>query len=90
MKINKKGMTNTALKNQLYKTIEAIDDSTLLKAVYTILKSNISPQNNIETMSELEFYDRNTKSQKDVKKGNLISQTEMKKKFTKKELIYFA
>ena len=83
-------MTNTALKNQLYKTIEAIDDSTLLKAVYTILKSNISPQNNIETMSELEFYDRNTKSQKDVKKGNLISQTEMKKKFTKKELIYFA
>jgi hypothetical protein len=90
LKINKKGMTNTALKNQLYKTIEAIDDSTLLKAVYTILKSNISPQNNIETMSELEFYDRNTKSQKDVKKGNLISQTEMKKKFTKKELIYFA
>ena len=83
-------MTNTALKNQLYKTIEAIDDSTLLKAVYTILKSNISPQKSIEPMSELEFYDRNTKSQKDLKKGNLISQTEMKKKFTKKELIYFA
>jgi len=77
-------MTNTALKNQLYKTIEAIDDSTLLKAVYTILKSNISPQNNLEPMSELKFYDRNAKSQKDIKKGNLISQTEMKKKFTKK------
>jgi len=83
-------MTNTALKNQLYKTIEAIDDNTLLKAVYTILKSNNSPHNNIETMSELDFYDRNDKSQKDIKKGNLISQTEMKKKFTKKELIYFA
>lgn len=41
-------------------------------------------------MSELDFYDRNAKSQKDIKKGNLISQTEMKKKFTKKELIYFA
>jgi len=54
------------------------------------LKSNISPQKSIEPMSELDFYDRNDKSQKDIKKGNLISQTEMKKKFTKKELIYFA
>ncbi|MEI6879986.1 MAG: hypothetical protein WCK82_01425 [Bacteroidota bacterium] len=51
------------------------------------MKSNISPQKSIEPMSELDFYDRNVKSQKDIKKGNLISQTEMKKKFTKKELI---
>lgn len=84
LKINQKGLTNTELKNQLYKTIEAIKDNTLIKAVYTILKSNIYPQKSIEPMNEFEFYDRNAKSQKVIKKGNLITQTEMKKKFAEK------
>lgn len=76
-------MTNTALKKELYKTIDAINDNEILEAVYTILKSKNVTKKVIVPMTEAEFLKRNAASQKDVKNGNLVTQTSSKKQFSK-------
>ncbi len=76
-------MTNAALKKELYKTIDAINDNAILEAVYTILKSKSSTKKAIVPMTEAEFLKRNSASQKDIKNGNLVTHTSLKKQFSK-------
>lgn len=76
-------MTNAALKKELYKTIDAINDNAILEAVYTILKSKSSAKKTIVPMTEAEFLKRNATSQKDIKNGNLVRHTSLKKQFSK-------
>lgn len=76
-------MTKTALKKELYKIIDAINDNEILEAVYTILKSKSNAKKVIVPITEAEFLKRNASSQKDVKNGNLVTQTSLKKQFSK-------
>lgn len=76
-------MTNAALKKELYKTIDAINDNAILEAVYTILKSKSIAKKAIVPMTETEFLKRNAKSQKDIKNGNLVTHNSLKKQFSK-------
>ncbi len=76
-------MTNAALKKKLYKTIDDINDNEILEAVYIILKSKSSAKKAIVPMTEAEFLKRNAASQKDIKNGNLVMHTSLKKQFSK-------
>ena len=76
-------MTITALKKELYKTIDAIEDNAILEAVYTILKPKSVTKKVMVQMSKTEFLIRNTASQKDIENGNLISHKALKKQFAK-------
>ena len=76
-------MTNAALKKELYKTIDAINDNAILEAVYTILKSKSNTKKAIVPMTEAEFLKRNSASQKDIKNGNWVTHISLKKQFSK-------
>jgi len=76
-------MTNTALKKELYKTIDAIEDNAILEAVYTILKSKSVTKKVLVPMSKTEFLNRNATSQKDIENGNLVTHAAFKKQFAK-------
>lgn len=76
-------MTITALKKELYKTIDAIEDNAILEAVYTILKLKGATQKVIKPMSKTEFLKRNASSQKDIDNGNLVTHASLKKQFVK-------
>ena len=52
-------MTITALKKELYKTIDAIEDNAILEAVYTILKPKSVTKKVMVPMSKTEFLNRN-------------------------------
>ncbi len=74
-------MTTTALRKQLYKIIEKVDDNELLLAVQAILNKSIEKQEEFVPLSLEAFYARNAQSQKEIKAGTLISHKEVKKKF---------
>jgi hypothetical protein len=73
-------MTTSSLKKELHKTIDEINDNSLLEAVYTLLKKNVRKP--LEPMTEKEFYARNSKAQKDIKRGNVVSHKDVKKRFS--------
>ena len=77
-------MTTTTLKKHIHKTIDTIDDTVLLEAVYTILKKNAAQKKMLQPITEAEFYSRNQKSQKDILEGKLVSQSLVKKRYTSK------
>ncbi|MFZ4799819.1 MAG: hypothetical protein ACOYMA_20170 [Bacteroidia bacterium] len=76
-------MTISALKKELYKTIDAIEDNAILEAVYTILKSKSVTKKVLVPMSKLEFLKRNEASQKNIEEGNLVTHAALKKQFAK-------
>ncbi len=78
-------MTATTLKRELHKAIDEVNDNVILEAVYAILNKSIEiSHRTIQPFSLDEFYARNAQSQKEIKKGKLIGQSEIKKRFSSK------
>jgi hypothetical protein len=73
-------MTTLTLKKELHKTIDSITDKAILEAVYTLLQKSVEGSS-LRPMSESDFLKRNTRSQKDIKEGKVVSHTDVKKRF---------
>lgn len=73
-------MTTLTLKKELHKTIDSITDKAILEAVYTLLQKSVEGSS-LKPMSESDFLKRNTRSQKDIKDGKVVSHTDVKKRF---------
>ncbi|MBX3164356.1 MAG: hypothetical protein KF900_07740 [Bacteroidetes bacterium] len=72
-------MTKTAIKRELHKAIDIVESEQLLKAVHTILSSEIKHKNEVLKPFTLEeFYARNAQSQKEIKQGKLIEHKTVK------------
>jgi len=74
-------MTATSLKKQIHESVDSINDTDLLAAVYTILNKAGREKGDLKPMSLEEFYARNAQSQKEIKEGKLLTQEEVKKRF---------
>lgn len=76
-------MTATALKKELHKAIDEVTDHVILEAVYAILNKSIAAgSRKIQPFSLEEFYARNAQSQKEIKKGKLINNSEIKRRYS--------
>jgi hypothetical protein len=76
-------MTKTALKKELHKAIDNIDDNSILEAVYTILNSRAS-SSSFELSDEDWRIIEERKSLYEAGKLKTLSLTEFKKKVKKK------
>lgn len=72
-------MTAIALKKRIYQAVNAIDDTSLLEAVYTILNRSVLSKAELLTPMSLEdFYARNAQSKKEIKAGTLFNHKAIK------------
>ena len=71
-------MTAIALKKRLHETIDTVENTTILEAVYAILDQHKTAMQ-LKPMSEKEFYDRIEKSEKEIAEGKLIDHKDVKK-----------
>jgi hypothetical protein len=77
-------MTKATLKKNLHKTIDIVNNESILNAVYTILSNSI----NLEVREPLpftleEYVNRQRKSLKQIKEGMIKSHSSIKKKYSK-------
>jgi hypothetical protein len=78
-------MTTTKMKKEILKSIEFIQNEDLIKAIYLLLNSEVNHINNtLSPMSIDEFYNRQTKSLKDIKSGRLSDSSKIKAKYSAK------
>lgn len=73
-------MTKAALKKSIHKTIDGVNDESLLKAIYTILNNSI--QSEFKEPFTIEEYKKRQKlSLKQVKEGKVKEHSTLKKKY---------
>ena len=72
-------MTAIALKKKIYQVVDAIDDASLLQAVYTILNKSLQ-SNEFKPMNLDSFYNKIEDADKAYKNGNVITHNDLKKK----------
>ncbi|HVD98091.1 MAG TPA: hypothetical protein VNB90_07780 [Cytophagaceae bacterium] len=78
-------MTTKTLKKQIHEAIEIVESPELLQAVYLILSNDRRRKEELLKPFTLEeFYDRQNRSQKDIKSGKLIEHKSIKKKYNSK------
>lgn len=75
-------MTQTALKRELHKAIDTIDDDALLEAVYTILHRKISPSYEL-TDEDIQILEEREALYK-AGKTKMFTSKEVRKKILKK------
>ena len=75
-------MTKTALKKELHKAIDNIEDNSILEAVYTILNSRASYSNYKLTEEDIHIINERKASYK-AGKSKMYSPKEVKKKLLK-------
>jgi|GEM_PF-903189 len=79
-------LLNAALKKDLHKAIDTINDASFLKAVHVIIKDKLTQIEDDtfigKPMSLDEFYARNARSQEEIRAGKLVSHKEVKKHFS--------
>ena len=78
-------MTTKILKKQIHEALETVESQELLQAVYVILNNDRKRKEEVlKPFSLEEFYDRQARSQKDIKNGKLIEHKSIKKKYSSK------
>ncbi|MES2837466.1 MAG: hypothetical protein V4667_08080 [Bacteroidota bacterium] len=78
-------MKALTIKKELHKAIDVIENEQLLKAIYMIVNEQIAQTKNaLKPFTLKEFYERNEKSENEIKLGKVISHKDVKKKYNLK------
>lgn len=73
-------MTKATLKKNIHKTIDSLNNESVLEAVYTILNNAVERESDLP-FSINEYKSRQELSLKQIKEGKTISHLDVKKKF---------
>lgn len=73
-------MTKATLKKQIHKTVDSLNNESVLEAVYTILNNAAEKENDLP-FSLSEYKARQELSIKQIKEGKVMSHSDLKKKF---------
>ena len=77
-------MSTLELKTDLHQLIDQVDDTSILKAIYTLLKkqssnNTIGYTSGFKALTKKEFIKRIEKAESQIKKGQFVSIEELKK-----------
>lgn len=79
-------MTTIAIKKQIHYTVDVVESKQVLKAIYMILNAELKHSKEVLKPFTLEeFYERNERSQKDIKKGKLFEHKDVKAIFSRRK-----
>jgi hypothetical protein len=73
-------MTKAALKKNIHKTIDLLNNESVLQAVYTILNTAAEKENDLPFSLD-EYKSRQALSLRQIKEGKVTSHSDIKKKF---------
>jgi hypothetical protein len=73
-------MTKAALKKNIHKTIDSLNNESVLQAVYTILNNAVEKENDLPFSLD-EYKSRQELSIKQIKEGKVMSHSDIKKRF---------